>query len=245
MTRPVWPSGPRHRKLPWSFDLPWNVRYNRARSAQEGGLAETRMDPEETEFGERLVSEKLITDRQLRTALEYRNSLGGGRLRDIIVKLGFVKDAVLDSFVGQSMGMRAVDISDREIDIWAMERIPRRIIEKHQVIPLRHDHGADTILLAMGEPSNFAAIEEIQFLTNRKVETALATRAQVKKAINQYFNLLQDGEPTAAGHGGEGLGPFDTAAPEAAVRALARALVAKGVLTRADLEAQLGPAAPG
>lgn len=157
-----------------------------------------QVEREDKELGDRLVKERLITAEQLKLAAQYCESLGSGSLRDILIKLGFVKDAVLDNFLGDQVHMASIDLKDQRIAVWAMERIPRKVIERHQVLPLipaGHD-GTDesALLLAMADPDNFTAVEEIQFLAGAKVETALATRSAVKKAINQYYHLVDQGE---------------------------------------------------
>ena len=146
---------------------------------------------DELKFAGRLKERGLITEAQLQTALDFQGSTGGA-LREILVKLDFVKDNVLNQALAEEENIHLVDIDRESIDHRAVGRIPRAILEKHMVVPIHHDHGEETILLAMADPSDFEAVEEVQFLTNCRVETALAARGAIKRAINQYFNLITD-----------------------------------------------------
>jgi type IV pilus assembly protein PilB len=146
---------------------------------------------EDAKLGDILIRENLITESQLKTALDFQKSLGGG-LKEILIKLGFVKDSVLSSLIAEQQHMHTIDISDKEVDAELMEQIPKNILERHQVVPLKSHEG--TVLLAMSDPNDYRAIEEIQFLTNRRVETALAPRAAIRKAVNQYYELTAQRE---------------------------------------------------
>ena len=146
---------------------------------------------DELAFVNRLKERGLISDAQLDTARDYQTSTGGP-LREILVKLDFVKEDILNRALAEEENIPLVDITRESIDHPAVSKIPRAVLEKHQVVPVNHEHGEDTVLLAMADPSDYDAIEEVQFLTNCRVETALASRASIRKAINQYFNLIRD-----------------------------------------------------
>lgn len=154
------------------------------------------MTTTDSALGELLVRESLMTPAQLKTALEFQKSLGGD-LRNIVVKLGYVKDSVLAGLVAQEEHVSAAssDITADVIDFDAVRLIPRNVLEKHQIVPLRSD--GTSLVLAMADPNDLRAIEEVQFLANRSVEPAVATKASIRKTLNQLPELLKQHEAKA------------------------------------------------
>jgi type IV pilus assembly protein PilB len=145
-------------------------------------------------LGEVLVRENLMTSAQLKTALEFQKSLGGD-LRTIVVKLGYVKDTVLADLVAaeEHVSASAAELTIDVLDFDTIRAVPRAVLEKHQVVPLRSDDGG-SIVLAMADPNDLRAIEEIQFLVNRPVEPAVAAKAAIRKALNQLPELVKQFE---------------------------------------------------
>lgn len=147
-------------------------------------------------LGELLVRENLMTPAQLKTALDFQKQLGGD-LRSIVVKLGFVKDGVLAGLVAQEEHVAASsELTAEVIDFDAVRAMPRAVLEKHQVVPLRSD--GSSLVLAMADPNDLRAIEEVQFLVNRAVEPAVTTKAAIRKTLNQLNDLLKQHEAKAA-----------------------------------------------
>lgn len=141
-------------------------------------------------LAEALLRANLMSPAQLKTAVEFQKSLGGD-LRNIVVKLGYVKESDLVNLVAQEENVTAssTDINEEVIDFEALRQLPRALLEKHQVIPLRSD--GSSIVLAMADPNDLRAIEEIQFLVNRAVEPAVATKASIRRALNQLHELVK------------------------------------------------------
>lgn len=179
-------------------------------------------------LGEELVEAKLLTPAQLQTVLDYQKSLSG-RLTDIVLKLGFVDEESLNAFIADRERMHTVKLDGRIIDVDLMGKIPRWVIERHCVIPFRQTE--DTILLAMSEPSDYQAVEEIQFLTNCRIETGLAPRSQMREMINRFY--AENPHPAAT----VPPTPIDlqesllSRISDPVVAALARALFRRGVLS--------------
>jgi hypothetical protein len=143
---------------------------------------------DEGRLGHALLQEGLISEAQLAKALDFQRATGGD-LKDILVKLGFVRDIVLTDYIARQQHMHAVDPEAMEVDDELMSKIPRDVIERHQILALKS--GAGTVLLALSDPNDFQAIDEIQFLTSRPVESALAPRASIRKVINLYYQRLE------------------------------------------------------
>lgn len=195
-------------------------------------------------LGESLLREAIISEPQLKHALEFQRTTDG-ELRDILPKLGYVRDHVVVQYIAREKHMQFVDPEGGEVDDDLMGKIPRDVIERHQIVPLKGEHG---IVLALSDPDDFAAIDEIQFLTNRPIESALAPRSSIRKAINQYYQREEVRRKRAAA-GVASAGTSTTAdhlpqvlalSGDALLKGLALALIEKG---QVDPEAILAYAA--
>ncbi|MBX3467923.1 MAG: hypothetical protein KF878_13680 [Planctomycetes bacterium] len=196
------------------------------------------MTTTDSALGELLVRENLMTPAQLKTALEFQKSLGGD-LRNIVVKLGYVKDSVLAGLVAQEENVSASsEITAEVLDFEAIKVIPRAVLEKHQVVPLRGDGSA--IVLAMADPNDLRAVEEIQFLVTKPVEPAVATKAAIRKTLNQLSELVKQQEAKAprAAVSPEKLKALAAVPLEKLMRAYVICQIEKGQLTADELLAR-------
>ena len=155
---------------------------------------------DDAKLGEALIRSNVITATQLKTAMDFQKKVGGD-LRDIVVKLGYVKDSKLAEVTAaqENLGAATIEINAQVVDLDALKILPRQLLEKHQVIPLRSDD-PNTLVLAMSDPNNIGAMEEIQFLVRRMVEPAVAPKASIRKALNQLDDFLAAGHPKPAAH---------------------------------------------
>ncbi|TAN63427.1 type IV-A pilus assembly ATPase PilB [bacterium] len=152
-------------------------------------------------IGELLVREKLITSDQLKKAIDEQKT-GGGRLGFNLTKLGFITEKNLTSFLSKQYGIPTVELATQEIDHEVVKLIPEDVAQKYQVIPISRT-GA-TLVVAMADPSNIFAIDDIKFLTGYNVEPLVASDAAIKLAIEKHY------ESSDAGLGLEGmLSEFD------------------------------------
>jgi hypothetical protein len=191
-------------------------------------------------LGELLVRESLMTPAQLKTALEFQKSLGGD-LRNIVVKLGYVKDSVLAGLVAQEENVSSSsEITAEVIDFEAVRTIPRAVLEKHQVVPLKGDGSA--LVLAMADPNDLRAVEEVQFLVNKPVEPAVATKAAIRKTLNQLPDLLKqlEAKTPRSAISPEKLKALANVPFEKLVRAYVMCQIEKGQLTADELLARAG-----
>jgi hypothetical protein len=189
---------------------------------------------------ELLLKENLVSQTQLKTAVDFQKKVGGD-LGGILVKLGYIKDSVLAEVNAKSENVGAAAIDATVIDLEAVRTLPRQLLEKHQVIPLKSDDSS-MLVLAMADPNNLAAIEEIQFLVNKNVEPAVAPKAAIRKALNQLDEFLRQASqpaqarPAAAGAGQQEKMAKLAAAPiDRLIRAWIMIQVEKGLVSADDL----------
>jgi type IV pilus assembly protein PilB len=143
-------------------------------------------------IGELLLKEKRITPDQLQEALNYQKA-NGGKLGFNLAKLGFVKDEELTALLSKQYGVPSINLAQFEIDPAVIKLIPAETAQKYQIIPLSRS-GA-TLTIAMTDPTNVFAMDDIKFMTGYNVEPVVASETAVGDAITRYYAL---GKPAAA-----------------------------------------------
>ena len=135
-------------------------------------------------LGEILVREKLLTAQQLREALDYQRE-HGGRLGYNLVKLGLVEDEMITAVLSRQYGVPSVNLDLFDVDQAVVRLIPRDVAEKYSVLPLSRV-GA-SLTLAMVDPTNVFAMDDIKFMTGLNIEPVVASEAGVHEAIKRYY----------------------------------------------------------
>ena len=137
-------------------------------------------------IGELLLKEKRITPDQLQEALTYQKA-NGGKLGFNLVKLGFVKDEELTALLSKQYGVPSINLAQFEIDPAVIKLIPAETAQKYQIIPLSRS-GA-TLTIAMTDPTNVFAMDDIKFMTGYNVEPVVASETAVGESITRYYAL--------------------------------------------------------
>src|SRR3954447_1191801 len=136
-------------------------------------------------LGEILVRENLISPQHLREALEYQRE-HGGRLGFNLVKLGLVSDDTITAVLSRQYGVPSVNLELFDVDDSVIRLIPREVAEKYSVLPLSRV-GA-TLTLAMVDPTNVFAMDDIKFMTGLNIEPVVVSEASVQEAILRYYS---------------------------------------------------------
>jgi type IV pilus assembly protein PilB len=180
-------------------------------------------------IGELLLKEKRITPEQLQEALSYQRN-NGGKLGANLVKLGFVKDEEITSLLSKQYGVPSISLNQFEIDPAVIKLVPAETAHKYQIIPLSRV-GA-TLTIAMTDPTNVFALDDLKFMTGYNVEPVVAWETAVLDAIQKYY-----GAPGAGPKGGGG-GPkiVETAPGESALEIAARAMQEMPLIDTEDVE---------
>ena len=146
-------------------------------------------------LGEILVRENLLTPQQLREALDYQRE-HGGRLGYNLVKLGLVSDEMVTAVLSRQYGVPSVNLDLFDVDTPVIRLIPREVAEKYSVLPLSRV-GA-TLTLAMVDPTNVFAMDDIKFMTGLNIEPVVVSEAGVQEAIEQYYGQSKEIELASA-----------------------------------------------
>lgn len=189
------------------------------------------------EIGEYLVAEGLLTRKQLDTVFSVQKSTGGS-LATLVVKLGFLDEATLTSFIAKALGVEEIDVKSLVIPEMLVQRLPREVLRRHQVLPIGIRAGS--LQLATSDPTDYHAIEEVQFLTDMPVQICLASRSAITEVIEQVLVQAEtkhrDLSRFLAGEAGTGgTQPFGDLLPQDLERALVPLLVEKGVIAVEEL----------
>jgi type IV pilus assembly protein PilB len=135
-------------------------------------------------IGDLLLKEKRITPAQLQEALNYQKT-NGGKLGLNLVKLGFVTDEEITSLLSKQYGVPSINLAQFEIDSAVIKLIPADTAQKYQIVPLSRS-GA-TLTIAITDPTNVFAMDDIKFMTGYNVEPVVASETAVTEAIKRYY----------------------------------------------------------
>ena len=135
-------------------------------------------------LGELLIKRNYITSDQLKRASEEQK-MKGGRLESNLVRLGYIKEDELLSFLSAQYRVPSVKISKMEINPNVIKLIPSSISKKYFIIPI--NRMGPKLTLAMADPSNIVVIDEIKFMTGFNVEPVVASETEIIDAIKKYY----------------------------------------------------------
>lgn len=135
-------------------------------------------------LGELLLKAKLINEEQLQKGLEEQKKIGG-RLGFNLINLGFLKEEDILWFLSKQYGVPTINLNNFEVDEQTTKLIPKDLAKKYSCIPISLMAG--TLTIAMVDPSNVFAIDDIKFLTGYSVETVVTSESSFKKSFEKYY----------------------------------------------------------
>src|SRR5687768_2658701 len=162
-------------------------------------------------IGELLLKEKRITPEQLQEALNYQRQ-NGGKLGFNLIKLGYVKDDEITALLSKQYGVPSIALAQFEIDPAVVKLVPAETAQKYQIVPL--SRAGATLTIAMTDPTNVFAMDDIKFMTGYNVEPVVASELAVIDALQKYYGKAASAAGNGAGAGG------GTSALEVASKAL-------------------------
>ncbi len=138
-------------------------------------------------LGEILVKNNLISRDQLAKALEEQKMSGDqARLGSILIKQNLITEQNLTAFLSKQYGVPSVNLADYEIDPAVTKIIPAEVVQKYQLVPV--NRAGATLIVAVSDPSNLLAIEDIKFMTGYNVEMVVASERDIKGAIDKHYD---------------------------------------------------------
>src|ERR1700739_3182431 len=142
-------------------------------------------------LGEILVKENLITADQLKQAMAHQRQ-NGGRLGTALMKLGFVSDDEITEVLSRQYGVPSINLKYYEVDPAVIKLIPQDTAVRYQIVPL--SRVGSTLTIAMIDPTNVFAMDDIKFMTGFNVEPVVASETSVNEAISKFYGEVESGE---------------------------------------------------
>ncbi len=141
--------------------------------------------PVSRRLGDLLVREGLIDNEQLARALQEQKG-SNDKLGSILVKLSFVTEEKLIAFLSRQYGIQSITLSQLDIDPDVLKLVPEQIARKYEVLPVNRQ--GNTLMLAMADPTNVFALDDVGFMTNLQVVPAVASQAAIRLAIDRAYD---------------------------------------------------------
>jgi type IV pilus assembly protein PilB len=148
-------------------------------------MAEPKLgQPVSRRLGDLLVREGLINNEQLVRALQEQKG-SNDKLGSILVKLNFVTEDKIIAFLSRQYGIQSITLSQLDIDPDVLKLVPEQIARKYEVLPIKCQ--GNHLTLAMGDPTNVFALDDVGFMTNLQVIPVVASQAAIRKAIDRAY----------------------------------------------------------
>src|SRR6266566_5066665 len=144
--------------------------------------------PQTRRLGDLLVAEGLITEAQLRQALAEQKGKTE-KLGSILARLGFITEEQLIGFLSRQYGIPSITLSNIDVDAETLRLVPAPIARKYEVLPVKRIGG--TLTLAMADPTNVFALDDVAFMTSLQILPVVAPQAAIRKAIEKHYEAGQ------------------------------------------------------
>jgi type IV pilus assembly protein PilB len=153
-------------------------------------------------LGDLLLKAKLVTQDQVDAALKSQRE-EGGKMGEALVRVGAVTENDITATLSQQFGVPSIDLASFEIDPAVIKIVPGDVARKYGVIPVNKT-GA-TLTIAMGDPTNVFAMDDIKFMTGYNVEPVVASEVALRKAIDRHYGtprsvVLREKTRSSLGH---------------------------------------------
>ena len=136
-------------------------------------------------LGDMLLESRLITEEQLKQALENQKKMGK-RLGEVLIDTGIVTEKDILNTLELQLGTPQITISDK-IDAELIKSLPEQLIRRHKVVPIKKD--GNRMIVAMSDPLNVLALDDLKLATNCEIDPVLATSKEIDAAIQKAYNL--------------------------------------------------------
>ena len=135
-------------------------------------------------LGDLLAKAGLISEDQLKESLQAQKETGS-KLGETLIQLGYVSEEDITECLSQQFGVPSINLAHFEIDPAVIKLIPADVARKYTILPVNKT-GA-TITIAMADPTNVFAMDDIKFMTGYNVEPVVASELAIRAAIDNYY----------------------------------------------------------
>jgi type IV pilus assembly protein PilB len=187
-----------------------------------------------------LMARDLVTEEQLEEARQIAAERGRS-LGRVLIELDYLREGDLVAILAEQLGLEFVDLSETQIDPSVLSFVPELLARKHNCIPVRIDADDGRLVIAMADPANVVAVDDIRALSKKEVRTIVATKADVQNAINRNYRLDSAAESLVEEASAEAQGREDleavaesASAEDAPIIKLVNLLITQAVQDRAS-----------
>jgi type IV pilus assembly protein PilB len=156
---------------------------------KQGEFVPARLDRGST-MGEILLREKLVNMTQLQEAQKVQRE--GENLGYTLAKLGYLEETQLINFLSRQYGVPSINLDECEVADDVVKLIPKEVAQRHNLVPIARQ--GSTLIVAMADPGNIYAMDDIKFLTGLNVEVVVASETSIKKALERYYEVIEAGD---------------------------------------------------
>jgi type IV pilus assembly protein PilB len=142
-------------------------------------------------LGEILVKDSLISEDQLKQAIDFQKK-NGGRLGTCLVKMGLVSDDDITAVLSRQYGVPSINLKFYEVDPAVIKLVPQETAVRYQIVPL--SRVGSTLTIAMTDPTNVFAMDDIKFMTGFNVEPVVASETAISEAIHKFYGDVESVE---------------------------------------------------
>ncbi len=136
------------------------------------------------QLGELLIERKVITIEQLQKALDYQK-VNGGLIGEIFVQLGFAKEEDIAQVLTAQYGFPYLPLGNYDVDVETVKIIPEQVARQYCLIPI--DKIGNNLTVAMSNPLNTQAVEDVEMISKCVVQTFVSTTTDIRKAIERCY----------------------------------------------------------
>ena len=140
-------------------------------------------------LGELLIEFKYITREQLEKALDHQED-SNDRLGDVLLDLGYISESDLVEVLEFQLGVERADLSKYVIDPSLAKYIPENIAQRYNAVPVSKD--GDTLKVAMSDPSDLLAVDDMEMTSNLRVKPMIATKSEISRIMTQIYEGTED-----------------------------------------------------
>src|SRR6266508_3815997 len=149
-------------------------------------MAEVKLgQPVSRRLGDLLIGEGLITVEQLQRALAEQKGTNE-KLGSVLVRLNLIHEDQLIGFLSRQYGVPSITLSQLDIDLEVLKLVPAQIAKKYEILPT--NHAGNALTLAMADPTNVFALDDVAFMTNLQVMPVVASQSAIRKAIERNYD---------------------------------------------------------